>query len=84
LSHSLDPERKPVVVPDVAHDCAGSEAARRKRREGGSQETGGGKESREARQRKREGISDVYPPLSNHSAADHHGKGPGVKSSNTP
>ena len=42
LSHSLDPEKKPVVVPDVADHRSGSEARKEgSGAESSGQETGG-------------------------------------------
>src|SRR5260370_34329776 len=59
------------------NDCSRGEAREEgSGAEGGNKETGGSEESREAGNEKGEGISDVDPSLSDHSAADHHGKRP--------
>ncbi len=59
------------------NDCSRGKAGEKgSGAKGGNKETGGSEESREAGKEKGEGIEDVDPSLSNHSAADHHGKGP--------
>ena len=76
LSHTLDPEKRPVVVPDVetiapaadsGEERSSAEGQRRKK-------PAAAKKAAKAGQEKGEGISHVSPSLSDYSPADHHGK----------
>jgi len=74
LSHSLDPEKKPVVVPDVESIAPAAKPVKKEAAPKAATKKPACERKREAGKEKGEGISDVNPSLSDYPAADHHGK----------
>jgi len=80
LSHSLDPEKKPVVVPDVEINCTrGETGKRRKRLRKRQPRSPAAKKTAKPAKKKGKGISDVNPSLSDYPAGRSSRKRPGVK-----